>query len=109
MAKKTSANAKAAYARYDSEGRKAKNKAARAVRHAKRHPNDNATSKTKGGRTQDVENRPTKFIASVKRAVAHKMLFGLEVQVKGRDLSTASARKTILTPVAKPSITKKAA
>lgn len=100
MAKKTSANAKAAYGRYESEGRAAKNKAARAVRHSKRHPND-VTTGGRGGRTQDMDNRPTALDARINRAVAHEMLFGQGKEVKGRDLSSASARKAFLAPAKK--------
>lgn len=101
MAKKTSANAKARYTRYANENTAAKNKAARAERHAKKHPNDKATGGLRGC-TQDMSNRPTKFEASLKRAVQHELLFGQEKgHVKNRDLSNAKARKSFLSGLKK--------
>lgn len=98
MAKKTSANAKARYTRYANENTAATNKAARAERHAKAHPADKGGVPLKGAK-QDMSNRPTKFEASVKRAVQHDLLFGQETgHVQGRDLSSAQARKNFISP-----------
>ena len=96
MAKKTSANAKARYTSYANSNTAAKNKAARAERHAKRHPNDAGGTPLRGN-TQGMGTRSTKLEAALKRAVQHELLFGQETkQVKGRDLSNAKARKAFL-------------
>lgn len=109
MAKKTSANAKARYTTYANSNTAAKNKAARAERHSKAHPNDTQPGGLKGC-TQDMTNRPTKFEASIRRAVQHDLLFGQEKgHVKGRDLSTSMARKSFLKSLKTETSTKKKA
>ncbi|CAL9964038.1 hypothetical protein VPHD148_0083 [Vibrio phage D148] len=108
MAKKTSANAKAAYGRYESENTAGKNKAIRAARHSKLHPNDKGGTPLRGAK-QDMSSRPTKFEASLKRAVQHELLFGAENQVTGRDLSNSSARKEFISTSKPIPSTKKAA
>lgn len=70
MAKKTSANAKASYARYESENRAETNKKVKIARHLAKHPEDKQTQErktTKGSGRAHTKNTPLE--AQIKRSL----------------------------------------
>lgn len=70
MANKTSANAKAAYARYENENRADSNSKLKLERHMSRHPGDAQSANRVKPRTAGMSHvKTTQFMASLKRSL----------------------------------------